>query len=129
MICPQSPVWLYLSAPQPLYAPGKTAVLDTILWQAKSVGVMVIGWANIDSPTDVVRQHRDPISLGLIKWGQPVSSFFTANDNASSANGALAQALSALRIMQQPYAAQTSEQAPQAVARRFADATPSPTSR
>ena len=76
MICPQSPVWLYLSAPQPLYAPGKTAVLDTILWQAKSVGVMVIGWANIDSPTDVVRQHRDPISLGLIKSMPGVKATF-----------------------------------------------------
>jgi len=37
--------------------------------------------------------------------------------------------MSVLQIMQQPYATQAREQAPQAVARRFADATPSPTSR
>lgn len=94
--------------------------LDTILWLAQPGGVLLVSWAQAVNPHG--RTYRLPMSFGSIGFdNHPVADFYQgASQNHQVLNVALSHALSALRIMQQPYAAQATEHAPRAAAKRLA---------
>ena len=114
---------LYFADPLPLPehpADYAATELDTITWQAMPGGVLVIGWAR------ALTRHRDsfrmPVSFGSVGFDEHrVAGFYRGvSQNHQVLNVGLAHTLSALRIMQQPYAARATEHAPRAAAKRLA---------
>jgi hypothetical protein len=81
---------------------------------------MVISWARALTPQG--NAFRMPMSFGSVGFDDhPVADFYRGvSQNHYALNVGLAHALSALRIMQQPYAARANEHAPRAAAKRLA---------
>lgn len=114
---------LYFADPLPLPdhpADYITTELDTIVWLAQPSGVLVVSWARaVNAQGDT---YRMPMSFGSIGFdNHPVADFYRGgSQNHQVLNVGLSHALSALRIMQQPYAARATEHAPRAAAKRLA---------